>query len=334
VRRTAALFLAALFVAALSGALLVPAGPASAHGGEAPDATAYRTQVTGLSPAEPGLSVRVVEAGARLELVNDTGRTVEVLGYQGEPYLEVRTDGTYENGNSPATYTNRTLEGDTPVPATASPAAPPQWRRVSGGTTVRWHDQRTHWLDDGLPPQVRADPSRSHKVRDWIVPLREGARTIEVRGTLTWEPPPAAGLWWAGAFALAAGLTALGRHRARSVGFAALAAGTITLGYAVTRAIIGVGGQAPALVAAMLAVVAGTLTVRGRAPFLLALAGALLAVFGGLADAGVFGQAIVSFPGPSWAARAAVLVALGTGVAMAVTGVLRLRAVPISSEHD
>ena len=44
----------AVFVAVLAGALLVPAGPACAHGGEAPDATAYRTQVTGLSPAEPG----------------------------------------------------------------------------------------------------------------------------------------------------------------------------------------------------------------------------------------------------------------------------------------
>jgi hypothetical protein len=128
------------------------------------------------------------------------------------------------------------VDGDTPVPAAASPAAPPQWRRVSGGTTVRWHDQRTRWPGDGLPPQARADPSRSHKVRDWIVPLREGARTIEVRGTLTWEPPPATGLWWAGALALAVGLTALGRRRPRSVGPVALAAGTITLGYAGTRA--------------------------------------------------------------------------------------------------
>lgn len=324
----------ALFVAVLAGALLAPAGPASAHGGEGPDATAYRTEVTGLSPVEPGLRVRTVEAGARLELVNDTGRTVEVLGYQGEPYLEIRPDGTYENGNSPAAYTNRTLAGDTPVPAGASPTAAPQWRRVSTGTTVRWHDQRTRWLDENPPPQARADPSRSHKLRDWVVPLREGVRTIEVRGTLTWEPPPAAWLWWLGALALAAGLTALGLRDARLIGPVALAAGTITLGYAVTRMTLGAGGQAPALVAAALTVVAGVLTLRGRTPFLLALAGALLVIFGGFADVGVFGQAIVSFPGPSWPARLAVLVAIGAGLAMAVTGVLRLRAAPISSDHD
>jgi hypothetical protein len=328
VRRTA------LFVAVLAGTLLVPAGPAAAHGGEAPDATAYRIEVSAVSPAEPGIRVRVVEAGARLELENTTGRTVEVLGYQGEPYLEVRPDGTYENASSPATYTNRTLDGDTPVPAGASPTAAPQWRRVSTGTTVRWHDQRTRWLDDGLPPQARADPSRSHKLRDWVVPLRDGVRTIEVRGTLTWEPPPPAWLWWLGALALAAGLTAADRRGVRVIGPAALAAGTITMGYAVTRMILGVGGQSPALVAGALAVVAGVLTLRGRAPFLLALAGALLVIFGGLADVGVFGQAVVLFPGPSWLARAAVLVAIGAGLAMAATGVLRLRAAPISSDHD
>jgi hypothetical protein len=328
VRRTA------LFVTVLAGLLLGPAGPASAHGGEAPDATPYRIEVTGLSTPVPGLSVRVIEAGARLELVNDTGRTVEVLGYQGEPYLEVRPDGTYENVNSPATYTNRTLGGENPPPAEASPTAAPQWRRVSTGTTARWHDQRPRWLSDGLPPQAQADPSRSHKLRDWAVPLREGVRTLEVRGTLTWEPPPVAWLWWLGALALAAGLTALALRGVPLTGPVALAAGTITLGYALTRTTLGVGGQIPALVAAALAVAAGVLTLRGRAPFLLALAGALLVVFGGLADLGVFTQAIVLFPGPSWLARAAVLVALGAGLAMTATGVLRLRAAPISSEHD
>ncbi|AGZ39585.1 hypothetical protein [Actinoplanes friuliensis] len=322
----------ALFVAVLAGALLAPAGPAFAHGGEAPDATAYSIEVTGITPAEPGLTVRTVEAGARLELVNRTGRTVEVLGYDGEPYLEVRPDGTFENVNSPSTYRNQTLDGETPVPATASSAAAPQWRRVSTEPSVRWHDQRTRWLGDDLPPQAEADPSRSHLLRDWVVPLREGVTTYEVRGTLTWEPPPLAWLWWVGALALGAVLTALGLRRPRWIGPAALLAGTITFAYAVTRASVGVSGQAPAYVAAVLAVAAGVLTWLRRAPFLLALAGAVLAVFGGFADVGVFGQAVVSFPGPSWLARVAVLIAVGAGVGMAATGVLRLRATPISSD--
>ncbi|PRY21005.1 hypothetical protein [Pseudosporangium ferrugineum] len=324
-----------LFLAVLAGALLVPAAPASAHGGEAPDATAYRIEVTGLSVAAPGLTVRVVEAGARLELTNDTGRTVEVLGYSGEPYLEVRPDGTYQNVNSPAAYTNRTLGGDTPVPSNAGPAAAPQWDRISGDRTVRWHDQRIRWAGADPPPEAAADPSRPHKLRDWSVPLRQGVTTFAATGTLTWEPPPPAWAWWAGAIVLAAGVTAAGLRLRRGIGAVAVVAGTIALAYAVTRTTVGVGGQAPAIGAAAIAVAAGVLTLRGGTPFVLVVGGAALAVFGGLADAGVFTQAVVDFPGPGWAARAAVLFAIGAGAGVGATGALRLRSpapAPISSD--
>ncbi|MEV4639327.1 hypothetical protein AB0J80_18435 [Actinoplanes sp. NPDC049548] len=325
----------ALFLAVLAGALLVPAAPASAHGGEAPDATAYRIQATGLSLSVPDLTVRVVEAGARLELTNGTGRTVEVLGYSDEPYLEVRPDGTYQNVNSPAAYTNQTLDGDSPVPSNADPAAPPQWQRISAEPSVRWHDRRTRWLSADPPPEAEADPSHPHKLRDWAVPLRQGVTTFEFRGTLTWEPPPAAWAWWVGAALLAGAVVALGLRLRRGVGTVAVVGGTLVLGYAVTRAISGVDGHAPAIVAAALAVAAGVLTLRGRTPFLLLVGGAALAMFGGLADAGVFAQAVVTFPGPGWVARTAVLVALGAGAGLAATGLLRLRSAepaPLSSD--
>ena len=102
-----------------------------------------------------------------------------------------------------------------------------------------------------------------------------------------------------------------------------------------TRASLGVEGTAPAIGAAALAIAAGVLTLRGRAPFLLLLGGAALTIFGGIADAGVFTQAVVNFPGPGWASRAIVLTALGAGTAMAATGLLRLRSAtpaPISSD--
>ncbi|GGQ76852.1 hypothetical protein [Couchioplanes azureus] len=314
-----------LFLTVLAGLLLGPAGPAAAHGGEAPDATAYRTEVTGLSAPVPGLTVRAVEAGARLELVNDTGRAVEVLGYAGEPYLEVRPDGTYQNVNSPATYTNQTLGGDSSVPSHASPAAAPQWQKISAGRTVRWHDQRTRWLSPGLPPQAQADPDRAHRLRDWVVPLRQDLVPFEVRGTLTWEPPPVTWAWWLGAAALAAAVVALGVRRFRGVGAITLVAGLVTIGYAVTRAALGVPGQAPAIGAAVLATAAGAATVLGRTPFLAFLGGTALVIFGGLGDAGVLTQAVVDFPGPGWVPRAAVLVALGAGAGAAVSALLRLR---------
>jgi len=209
--------------AAVVGAALVGAGasvalsmPAYAHGGDAPDGTNYRTRVSEVTPALPGVTVRTIEAGARLELANHSGKTVEVLGYDGEPYLEVRPDGVYENVRSPATYLNVTLTGGAGVPADADPAAPPSWRRVSGEPVARWHDHRAHWMTAAKPPQVTADPGREQRIRDWTVPLRVDLSTAEVRGTLDWIPPPLPALWWAGAVLGAAAIGALGLISTRS----------------------------------------------------------------------------------------------------------------------
>ncbi|MGW0435484.1 hypothetical protein ACWDV4_23455 [Micromonospora sp. NPDC003197] len=183
-------------LAGLVGALTLTT-PAWAHGADAPDGTDYRTEVTEVTPAVPGLTVRAIEAGARLELINRTGHTIEVLGYSGEPYLEVRPEGVFENVNSPATYLNRTLAGDTVPPANADPAAAPRWQLIADEPVARWHDQRTQWREGGLPQPVQADPSREHRIRDWTVPLRDGSGTVQVRGTLDWVPPPSPFMWWA-----------------------------------------------------------------------------------------------------------------------------------------
>jgi hypothetical protein len=328
---------AALTVAGLTVAVLAATGsPALAHGADAPDATAYRTTVSSIGPAVPGLTVRAVEAGARLELINRTGRTIEVLGYAAEPYLEVRAGGTYENVNSPAAYLNLNLAGDAAVPATASPDAPPHWRRVSDDTRVRWHDHRTHWMT-AAPPAI-ADPARAHRLRDWVVPLRDGVDPIEVRGTLDWVPPPTPATWWAGTLVLAVLCVAARRRRGLLAAVAALA-GTITLGYVVARRLdAGVDGPADLLTGlvsgqpATLLVGLGALGAAGfaaarrpAAAFPLALAGAAVAIFGGLGNVGVFSRAVAPVPGPGWWARAAVLAMLGLGVGLAAGAVLRLR---------
>ena len=71
---------------------------------------------------------------------------VEVLGYDGEPYLSVRPDGVYENVHSPAVYLNATLAGTATLPPEADATLPPSWRKVSSSPVARWHDARTHWL--------------------------------------------------------------------------------------------------------------------------------------------------------------------------------------------
>jgi len=329
-------------VAGLAAAL-VPASGASAHGADAPDGTNYRTTVTTVTPAVAGLTVRAVEAGGRLELTNHSGRTIEVLGYSGEPYLEVRPDGVYENTRSPATYVNETLTADSPVPASADPTAAPEWRQVSGEPVARWHDHRTHWMSPDPPPEVAADPGRPHRVRDWVVPLRDGVSTMEVRGTLDWVPPPAAGLWWALVVGGALAVAALGLAWARTrpaLGALSIVGGLAALCYAVARE-LDAGAPGPGTVllqlltadvwtvlAALAAIAAGiyALARRPAADFALALAGVCLAVFAGLVNVVVFSRGVAPVPWPADWARGLTAFVIATGAGVAGAAALHLRA--------
>lgn len=340
---------AGLVLAGTLTATVAFAAPAAAHGADAPDGTDYRTEVTAVAPARPGLSVRVIEAGARLELTNTGDRAVEVLGYSGEPYLRVGPDGVYENVRSPATYLNRTIAGDTRLPAEANPAAAPDWRRVDDSATVRWHDQRALWRESAPPPQVRAAPDREHRVRDWTVPLRTDTGTGEIRGTLDWVPPPDAYVWWVLATVGLLAVGALGLLPARSgpgaralAGLGGLlvvggvAAVVFTVGREVDAGARGVGGvltgllggQVWALLTGLGAVAAGVFALARRpaADFALALAGACLALFAGVANAAVFARAVAPVPWPATTARILVALILVAGAGATAAGALRLHA--------
>jgi hypothetical protein len=288
--------------------VLLPAAPAAAHGGaQPPTGTDYRTTVTAVAPAVPGLTVRPIEAGSRLELTNHTGRAVEVLGYQGESMLRVRPD-----------------------------------------SIARWHDHRAHWMADRPPPQVAADPARTHRIRDWVVPLRVDSSTVEVRGTLDWLPPPSPGTWWAlclvGAVAVAVPGLVLRRSRAGWVTLAvtASAGGSAGVAYAVARVLdtgtAGLGGTLsglltgqPWLVLTSLAAIAAAayaLTRKALADLALALAGACLLIAGGLPNAPVFARSVAPAAWDGTWARLAVAAVIIAGAGLAAAGVLRIRSTP------
>ena len=75
------------------------------------------TRLESVRPQIPGVDVKVIEAGSRLQLTNDTDTEVVVQGYQGEPYLRVGPKGVFENRKSPATFLNRSRQtsGGPPV---------------------------------------------------------------------------------------------------------------------------------------------------------------------------------------------------------------------------
>jgi hypothetical protein len=189
--------------------LVALAVPASAHSVSGVSATNFETTLTGMSPRIPGVSVKVIEAGSRLELTNTTDEDVIVYGYQhdtptADQYLRIGPAGVFENKRSPAVYLTAVRRGNVAVPGSADPTAAPQWVKISSGHTARWHDHRSHWMSDQNPPQVRRAPGDEHLIDRFEVPMSHGGRPVTVTGTLTWVPGPSSAPWWVLAAALAA----------------------------------------------------------------------------------------------------------------------------------
>jgi hypothetical protein len=158
---------------ALIALALCPA--AAAHGGGG--ARGFTSTVTAIEPATPGIELRVLDGDDRIGLRNETGKTILVSGYDGEPYLRFTADAVYRNERSPATYLNEERYGDVELPARADAKAAPEWKQVADSAYYEWHDHRIHWMSPVPPPQVRAAEGKPHHVFDWKLPIRIGGRT-------------------------------------------------------------------------------------------------------------------------------------------------------------
>lgn len=186
-----------LLAAALLGALvLAPAQPVFAHGGNGGRASDYRIEVTGFEGDASGVEVSPVELGDRMELVRTTANEVQILGYEGEPYLRLDADGVFENLNSPAHYINLDRFARTPRPATATATAEPNWVKLSDGASVRWHDHRTHWMDPTPLQAVRDNPSVERVIfpANRVELVVDGEPVVAIV-RVTWLPPPSRMVW-------------------------------------------------------------------------------------------------------------------------------------------
>ncbi len=180
----------------LAAVVLAPAQPVFAHGGNGGRASDYRIEITGFDGDPAGIEVRPVELGNRMELIRTTAKEVQILGYEGEPYLRLGADGVFENTNSPAHYLNLDRFARTPIPPTATATAAPNWVKLSDGTSIRWHDHRTHWMDTTPRQDVRDDPGVERVIFpanrvDLVVDGRSVAAIVKV----TWLPPPPRLTW-------------------------------------------------------------------------------------------------------------------------------------------
>ena len=317
----ARLALAALLV------VVAAAPPALAHAGDDRGPSNHRIVVE--PPEVDGLRARLVEAQTRLELTVESHDEVVVLGYEGEPYLRITPEGVEENLRSPATYLNASYDGET-VPDGADPEADPEWSQVAEQPTARWHDHRFH-----PPLRAPADPDRRQLVAVWEIPLEVDGESTSVGGAIEWVPPATAWPWWLVAAVVAAAV-AVGTAR---VGLPALLGGVAVAVAADVARVVGivgeVGGGASTFVEEAgiglagwaLALATAVLAWRGRRNDALvagALAGAVVAVTGGLLELGDLDTSQLPSSLPIAAARAVIVLALGTGAGAAVGGAVRL----------
>ena len=323
---------------ALAGLLVVGgAGPAQAHvigvGGRASN---YRTEVLGVTPPVPGLTVRVLEAGNQLELINHSGQEVVVLGYRSEPYLRVGPTGVDENQRSPSAYANRYANPPKRSPAGLDPAAPPRWRRIGNRPAAVWHDHRSHWSGPD-PPAVTAD--RGHRqvmVANWQIPLRLGQRTALIQGDIVWVPGPSPWPWVLLALVAFVGVAAAGWRRwygllALLVVVAVAAdlvhtAGAFAASTApVVAKVYGFFISATGWVAAVVAVWQLRRGRRQAGQLLLLLAGMFLAFAGALPDVGALARSQLASTLDPTLTRATIALTLGLGLGMLAASLLSPR---------
>jgi hypothetical protein len=199
---------------AVAGAALVLAPTALGHGPPG-GGVGYVSSFSALDPQVVGVFIRVLGGDDRLQLVNYSGKTVVVMGYEGEPFLRFTPNGVYENLRSPATYQSRVRNpAQVDVPVSADPKAAPVWRKATAGSTFAWHDHRIHWLKPELPAVMQEHPDETHLIFRWRVPATADGKRFAISGFLGYRPPPhqpaeSGTRWWVYAAAIGGALLVL-----------------------------------------------------------------------------------------------------------------------------
>jgi hypothetical protein len=308
--------LASLLAAAVAGGF---PSAAQAHGPVAPAALDYLARV-GHMPA--GLDAKVVDGDQRMWLRVPPAHTVVVLDYRGAPYLRFSRAGIDVNQSSAMYYLNQTPVAATP-PANLGPHTPPQWHRVSGGHAYGWHDGRLHAL------ATVALPRGVSYVGRWSVPIVVDGRRSAVSGGVWHAGAPSIVWFWPIAVLVLCVLAgwrvrspALDRRTARLLAFGALCAVVVA---AIGRQLHGRPTVSVFQLVELAVILAFVLWafVRvfvQRVAFLTYFAIAIVALWEGLELVPTLLNGFVLIALPAFVARAATVVALGTGVGLLLVG--------------
>lgn len=305
----------------LTGALIVIvaalAAPsvAAAHGPVDPPASSYEAKV---SRVPSGVTVKVIDGDQRLWMRVDPRRTVEVLDYQGAPYLRFSSAGVQVNEASAMYYLNQ-VPAQLP-PLRTGPGVRPRWSAVSaGGHAYGWHDGRLHAL------ATTAVAPGSRYLGTWSVRLRVDGAPDAIQGGLYYAASPSIVWFWPILVALACVLAArrlrrpeLDERVARSLTAAALAGLTVAvIGQQLHgRPSVSVGQEITLAVALAFVAWAAWRLVRRRHGWFTFFIVAAVAIWEGASLIAVLLDGYVLLALPAALARVAVVTCLSAGVAL------------------
>jgi hypothetical protein len=298
VRSAVVLILALVVMPASSGVAL-----AHYAGGLGPSAS--RCEIRAVDPPVTGLQVKVIEAGARLEIDNHTGVTIDVLPEPGTYRLR---EPTISPGDS-ARWSDRRIV------AAAQAPDPPDHRRTwaiplrVGSQTVTIHGEQV-W-----PPPPPAGL--------WWLITGLAALVAVVIGLL------AVRRRWAAVALGVATLAIAAAHAVHLLGSAVV----VPPDQSMPATILGFAG--PAIAAWPLALIGPWLAIAGyrSGPLVCGLFGALLLLFS-VPDVTCFFYAVLPFGWSPDLDRAVTALVVGGGFGLFVTGVLALRALARATPPD
>ncbi|MEM9566345.1 MAG: hypothetical protein AAGA93_27240, partial [Actinomycetota bacterium] len=319
----------AIVVVPVSPAAADPAGP-----------TDYRTEIVAVEPATPAIELDIIGGDSFVELRSEPGTEVDVVGYEGEPYLRFDADGrVWQNDRSPSRWLNDDRYGGAEIPPSADGDAEPDWIEVADDGTYAWHDHRAHWMNPSRP--LGAEPGDT--ILEAVIPLvvDDQAVAVAVRSDLLAPPSPVPALL---GVASALPLAWLVWRRRTSGPAAAVAVAALVGGWAVLATVVGIGsvlglpaeaapGASQWLLPALAAVAVGAalLVVRRQLlapplralvlPAALALAAVELLIWVWLRRESVV-RALIPTVAPEWLDRLVVAGAAATGLVAMVAAAI------------
>ncbi len=315
-----------LVVAAL-GLVLMAAVPA---GADPAGPTNYRTEIDNIDPPSTAFRASIVGGDSFVLVEQLESVTIEVPGYNNEPYLRYLPDGTVErNRRSPATYLNSDRYGNattSDLPEDASAEAEPEWEVVATNGIYAWHDHRAHWMLSD--PPLGLGPG--DQILDEKIPIvvDETLTTLAVQSF--WQQPPSPLPAAVGAAAAAALGLAAWRSRARMW--------LVLMGGALVALVVGAGEfvslpaatePSPVLwILPLVAVLCGAgAAVAGHRPTTslpLVFGGSVALVIAGATRVDALTKAILPSDLPFWFDRFATTFVLGAGCCLVVISAVEL----------